>query len=121
MHACLGDGLDTTLEDRLHEVDAAAWGLRLEACDAVRRAGLEAHPAVDALLQAVLHREGLREDLHQNAKRPGESTPFGSKRAFSERPIASGVRGVPQVPTARRSPVGARSTKIGRASCRERG
>src|SRR5688500_20405371 len=113
--------IDSGLVDSQHELDAASWRLRIEDREEVGRAGLEAHPAVDALLEAVLHRERLREDLHQNAKRPGESTPFGSKRAFSERPIASGVRGVPQVPTARRSPVGARSTKIGRASCRERG
>src|SRR5712691_3277134 len=90
----------SALEHVEHQMDPAAWGFGLQPRDLIRRAGFEAHPAVDALAKAWLDLP-QRRDRHVDeavGTRPGARTPWGSKRCFSDRAIASGTRGRPHAP-----------------------
>src|SRR5438105_10164129 len=99
----------------LHEMDAAARRLGLEARDQIGRAGLEADAAVDARASGLdverdrsrrweSSRTGGGGDGHTDyvtGIRPGASTSRGSKRRLSAAAIAAGMRGVPHTPSAR--------------------
>src|SRR5688572_27092524 len=90
----------TALEHVDHQMDPAPRRLGLEARDLVGGAGLETHPAVDALAEAGLDLL-QRSDGHvveANGMRPGARMSCGSKRSFSARQIANGTRGRPHAP-----------------------
>src|SRR6266851_2009241 len=63
-------GLDAPLIQRLDEVDAAARRLRLMACEQVRRAVLQAQPAVHALRQVCRGGQGAQTHMPSGAS-PG--------------------------------------------------
>src|SRR5687768_6530300 len=80
--------VEPAVEHVLHQPDAPARRVHLDAEERVRRAGRQAEAAVHAARDELVHGrvagpEQLRQGRAHTAERPGSSTPRGSKASFT--------------------------------------
>src|SRR4051812_16096953 len=106
--------VDPALPHGLHELDAAARRIHLDAEHRVCRARRQAESAVHAPREQVFRRcvVEARVAAHPTMPRPGSSTPRGSNSALMRRMRnRPGASPAPHAPTRARSPSGLRSIR----------